>query len=482
MKIVFVQDNALNESLALTELSGYLKSRGHQTDLFLGDEEKNLIAQVCGANPDVVIMPCSVLGEAWCFETYRQLKAALPPRVKILVGGTYPTFYPEMIETSGVEILWRGEAELAVEEFLDKLGRGEDYTGVANFSFNLGGRFVHNPVRPLIQDLSILPRPDRELYYKYGFIRDFKWKKFSSGRGCVHRCSYCYNQGIAGLYGGKGQFVRRKSPEAVVDEVAHIQRNHPISIAHFSDDLFTVDLAWLEAFTTLYKRTLTLPFSLNTSAEQLTRDKVRMLKDAGATAIAIGVETGNEALRKRILNKHLSNELLRTKARLVKDAGLKLVTFNMLAFPGETIEDAISTLTFNEEIGADYIRMGFAVPIPHTEMADNALKDGLLDPARAHASLAGGRPWDLREPVYAVEDRERFIKLYYLSKFYAVAKPSLYLKYLDRLPLTGLLNVLELLTSYNEKQIYGLEVLGGLRYYRHSGPPNKRTTNYVSLI
>ena len=46
MRILFLQDNGINESLALTELSAYLKSAGHTTELFLEREEKISLAKL----------------------------------------------------------------------------------------------------------------------------------------------------------------------------------------------------------------------------------------------------------------------------------------------------------------------------------------------------------------------------------------------------------------------------------------------------
>ncbi len=150
--------------------------------------------------------------------------------------------------------------------------------------------------------------------------------------------------------------------------------------------------------------------------------------------------------------------------------------------PGETYEDACSTLRLNEEIGADYIRMGFATPIPNTTMATTAIADGLLDAARAADSGEPAGPFALRRPVFGVAEPERLTKLYYLSKLYSVVKVSPLIPHLDKIPLSRLLTVLELMSPYNEKQIFHLGILNGLRYFRHTGAPHKRTTNYVSII
>ncbi len=480
-KILFLQDNAINESLALTELSAYLKINRHKTDLLIEKEETDLYRSIREIAPDIIVIPFSLGAERWFFSFYEKLQKHFSDTT-IIVGGTAPSFYPELVqEEHGINIILRGEAELAMLEFIEKFEAGEDVTSVDNFSFNLNGKIIHNPIRPAIKDLSIIPMPDREIYYKYKFIKDFSWKKFSTGRGCVNNCSYCYNQSFKNIY-EKSRFVRRKTPEQVVKEVKHIFDNYHISIAHFSDDLFTADKLWLKKFSRLYRKELDLPFSINTCADKIDYDIVRMLKEAGISMIAMGVETGNEELRKKILNKNLSNELIKNRAKIIKDAGITLVTFNMLGFPGETIHDALSTLKFNKEIGADYIRMGFAQPLSKTEMTSYATQNGYLDINWNRKNTYEKKIFQLSQPIFRVDDLKKFIGVYYASKLYDYFSFDTLVKFVDKVPLNPFFKLFELLTANNEKKIFRLELINGFRYFYHVGPPNNRTTNYVSII
>ena len=65
MRVVFLQDTAVNESLALTELSAVLKAAGHTTRLYLGDEEPDLDALLREYAPELAIIPCHVTVRAF---------------------------------------------------------------------------------------------------------------------------------------------------------------------------------------------------------------------------------------------------------------------------------------------------------------------------------------------------------------------------------------------------------------------------------
>ncbi len=139
MKLLFVQDNAINESLAITELSAYLEVRGVETYLLIDREERDLIGAARALAPDIVVIPCEIMGEAWCFEMIARLRLGLGSDLHVVVGGTYPTFFPDVVQRSDVPVILRGEAEEAMAEYVGLLQAGKDVTGTRNFSFNLGG-------------------------------------------------------------------------------------------------------------------------------------------------------------------------------------------------------------------------------------------------------------------------------------------------------------------------------------------------------
>jgi len=70
-------------------------------------------------------------------------------------------------------------------------------------------------------------------------------------------------------------------------------------------------MQWLEQFSKLYKRRVNLPFSCDERVELLTDDRVKLLKEANCKQVYLGVESGDEELRKLVLERTMSNELLR---------------------------------------------------------------------------------------------------------------------------------------------------------------------------
>ncbi|MFH1465418.1 MAG: radical SAM protein [Pseudomonadota bacterium] len=480
MRILFVQDNGLNESLALTEASALLGARGHGCRLTLTHEEPDLEDTLRRERPDVVVIPGSILARGWALGTARRIAALGGPPV--VLCGTLPTFAPEVTLDPAVWASVVGEADHALLEVVEALGASRDPAGLPNVRVARDGAVHGSGLRPMIADLDALPLPDRALYFRYPFLREFPWKKFTAGRGCVHHCSYCYQPGLRRMYRGEANYVRLKSPARVVQEVLDVRARAALGHVHFSDDLFTIDADWVHAVSGRLGAEVGLPFTCNTSAELVTAEVARDLARGGCVAVAIGVESGDERLRcETILHKNITDEMIRAAAAHIREAGLRLVTFNMIGAPGETLAQSLATLRFNRELGADHVRINFAYPIPGTPMFERAVALGVLDPELAAAMATETHTFE-PGPILAhphAKALRRLLRLYPLLLHMPAGDrmaPSLL-----RLPSGPLAPLLRLHGPLLEQRIFRLPWWQGLRYYRHVGPPERRTTNFTSL-
>lgn len=479
ISVLFLQDNAINESLALCDLAGVLREDGHAPLLLLEDEEPDLEAAIARANPALVVVPSGVGGHEVARRLARRAKAAAPHST-VLLGGTHATFAPDEAHQPGVDGVVLGEAERPVQAIARHLAAGTDWRLTGSLATVIDGRLVENDLLAPISDLDSLPFPHRELYYRYPFIRRFGWKKFNTSRGCVHSCQFCWNPSLRRLMPEGVTFTRRKSPERAVQEVAHLRARHPLTSVHFADDLFTVGLHWLEQFAPLWRDQVDLPFTCSSSIELVTPRAVSALAAAGCRGVAIGLETANERIRSQILRKTVTNDDVRAAAALIKDAGLELTTYNMLACPGETLDDAWATVRLNQEIGADFTRVTLAMPIPHTDFEREALAAGHLDPADLDRRVTQLNRGDV---AFRVPDARAFSNLFYLFRV-AVHHPRLLpaIQRAVQLPLGPATAPFRLAMALEERRINRLGWIDGARYFRHVGDPRKRTTNYVTLM
>lgn len=475
--MLVLQDNGINESLAMADVAGVLRASGHRVHLLLGDEERGIGLQIRAFDPDLVLIPCPVAGHERALLDARRARRAAP-RSLVLLLGTYATLDPERVLTSDVDAVCIGEAEEALATLAHRLSRGEPWHDVPNLVRRVGGQVLRNPLAPAVA-LDALPPPDRGLYFRYPFLAALPWKKFATGRGCIHTCTFCWNTQVKAMYRGRGAFVRRKTPQRVVEEILDVQARGPLRRVHFSDDLFTVHPGWLAEFAPLYRARVGLPFTCNSSAPLLTKEVVSLLSQAGCLGVAFGIETGNEALRAKVLGKPISNDEIRRTATLLHDAGLAVTTFNMVGSPGETADDVLDTIELNQEIRADHLRVNLAIPLPHTGFEATAYAWG----SRAEGPLA----FEVKSLTDATLPGAH-PEAHDLVNLYLLFRPAVHGRWgrrTTRLLASGpdlrRLRFLQLWGLWEEKQITGLSWWEGARFHRHVGDPRKRTANYVTL-
>ncbi len=330
------------------------------------------------------------------------------------------------------------------------------------------------------------PTALKDLYYeRYPFMRQFPFKRFLSSRGCHHRCQYCYISKLNKVQPRRkgGKWTRRKDPETAVEEVAREKALGPLSHVHFSDDLFTNDVDWLEAWAPLYRRRVGVPFTCNTSAELIDDRVAAALKEAGCYSIGFAVETASNRLRNKVLRKGVLTEHLRTGAEHLRRHGVTLATFNMIALPGETPDEALETARLNAELGSKFVRLNYAFPMPGTGMCEYAMEHGYL-PKDWQARFASPDFRYRPGPQFATPHRREFENLMVLFR---VAAADARLVPVVRRALSAptprpVHKLLTLQGAWNDKRNFRIPVAAGLRFFARVGRPELRATNFPALI
>jgi len=461
MRVLFLQNNGINESLALCEASALLRRAGHETRILLDREEPRIEREVRRYQPGLVVLSTGLGLLDWPFDMARRVRTWVP--APIFAGGTAPTLQADCFARPPMDGALIGEADETLVALVGAIEAGRALDEVAGLALWRDDRVRWTPTRALLEDLDSLPLPDRQIYYRYPFIRRLPVKRFVTGRGCAHRCTFCTNEALRALYAGHGKLLRRKSPTRVVEEILAVRAIAPLTLVHFSDDLFVTRGDWLEEFCAIYPRRVGLPFTCNSSVQLLPPQRVPLLAAAGCVGVAVGVETGSEELRQTLLGKRTTNEQIERLGRAVKAQGMRLATFNMLAIPGSSLQDDLSTLAFNLRLRADLVRVNRAMPTPGT----------------AFAALEGWPPGGLRQPPLD-PPRARLLAIFRAAQRLGIPMPVV--RELIRLPQGPLASLLMLASPLAEQRYYGLGLLDGLRYWLHTGDPAARTSNSHHIL
>ena len=376
-KILFLQ-NLPFEYMGPMYLSAVLKEHGHQCSLIVASENKNYFAKIREINPDFIGFSTMTGPHNWVVKTATEIKKYFDKPV--ILGGTHPTFFPEIIYESSVDIICLGEGEETILELAEKYDKNEDIFHIKNLWIKKNGRIFKNELRPLVEDLDQLPFPDRTLYDDCKILRSVPAMKFLTGRGCPYRCSFCFNHKFNELYRGLGRIVRKRGIDNLIAEIKETKEEYDLKLIRFPDDTFTGNKQWLIEFLGRYKEKINLPFTGLARANELDEESVIGLKNSGCLNIYIGVETGNENLRNKILKKKLTNKQIINATGSLREYNVRFGTYNMFGLPGETLDLAFETIKFNHLLKPDYTINNIFQPYPKTELANVAAEQGLLNP------------------------------------------------------------------------------------------------------
>ena len=383
----------VNHGVAI--ISSILKRKGCQVDMLFICEDLDypfdlatMREDVLKLNPDLIALSFLEPQIKYVEEFCRDLKHYFSGLV--VCGGAGPTMVADrVLAIDGVDIVCVGEGEEAISELMDAVQCDTDYRTIQNLWIKEpDGSITKNQLRPFI-DLRTLPPEDYELFdldkilplkgYQLGVLL---------GRGCLHKCSYCINDGYLRLYEDRGsekpetrkRYVRVKDVSTAIKEIKDAIRKHPqITKIAFGDDnvLFYGEAGKL--FFERYKEEIGLPFRCNGSPALFTPSKGLFLKETGCVDIGFGLESGSERIKKELLQRPMSNSSVIDAFRATKDLDLMTNSFNMIGLPTETKEEVFATLSLNAMIMPDCIKMMTFYPFESTPIYDLCQKMKILD-------------------------------------------------------------------------------------------------------
>jgi radical SAM superfamily enzyme YgiQ (UPF0313 family) len=292
-----------------------------------------------------------------------------------VIGGVHPTLNPEeMLREDVVDIVCVGEGDGALVELCDVLEQGKDPEGIRNLYLKANGNIHRNPLRHF-QDLDLLPPPDWSIFDTRHLFRPFdgriyKGSFITTSRGCPSGCTYCVNKALRKICHGCGRYYRRQSPEKTIHDIQTFKEKCEATWFKFADDTFLLhDKEELEALRDGLKPH-SISFGCSVQPLTIDKEKVALTKEMGCVAMTVGIESGNEKIRKTVLNRKISNQRLERGIRTIIDAGIRVSTFNMIGLPGETRENVFETIRFNKKLGIKAANVYIVYPFPGTEIAN----------------------------------------------------------------------------------------------------------------
>lgn len=292
----------------------------------------------------------------------------------VIAGGVHPTIDPEdALQFEAIDGICIGEGERFIVELCRRISQGIEINDLENFGYRTGSGIKINPIGKFV-DLNELPIPDWEIFDKRHLFRPFMGKIYNGGfyvmsRGCPFSCTYCVNYSLRNRMKGCGAYFRFQSPAKTISDLTFLKEKLNVTWLKFADDsIMGFNDEYLRE---LHKglKPLDIMFGCSVRPETTTPDKVSLLKEMGCVAMSVGVESGNEELRRSVLNRRMTNDDITTAIKIITEHGIRVSTFNMIGLPGEGREDIFKTIQLNREMNVEACNTYIVYPYPGTALA-----------------------------------------------------------------------------------------------------------------
>jgi radical SAM superfamily enzyme YgiQ (UPF0313 family) len=293
-------------------------------------------------NPKGIGISCTAISQAEEVLNLCDLIKAYDPNIFTFLGGYFPTLYYEEIfsRTSAVDLIVRGEGEMAALKIAAILYRGENpiNQNIPGSAWKKDGK-IHLTEKGKPFDLS------RKALLNTGVLQHlgrYDILPYAFSRGCPYKCNFCMEDSM--------RSIRREVP----DDIIHLDLENLLKQTH-AHTLLVSDALFKSFHILPLLRSKGLKVNFETRCDVLDPSIISEIADA-CGVLALGFESASYHTLKRMnkvkdryhYEKYISNTLA-----IFKEAAshkIPLMVFMIAGYPGDTEEDLKESLLFAQHL------------------------------------------------------------------------------------------------------------------------------------
>ena len=303
--------------------------------------------EIAELKPDIV-------GISSLFTPYYREALEVAARVKkcsravVVVGGAHASAAPEsLLNSPHVDYVIRGEGERPFVEFVRALQQRLPVDGIASLAYRRNGEMILNP---LADNYAIddLPLPDLSDFDPPTYTLAGKPMTFMiTSRSCPHRCSFC------SVHTTFGTDYRRRALDNVLEEI-ELRFRQGYRVIDFEDDNLTF---YKQTFKELCRRLIArfprreMEFVAMNGISYLSLDDelLELMYRAGFSHLNLALVSSDKTVRETTKRPHTLEAYIKVVSQAHR-LGLKIVSYQILGLPNETLDSMIQTLAFNSRL------------------------------------------------------------------------------------------------------------------------------------
>lgn len=410
-------DETSEPPLGIMYIASYLERHGVSVRLFDPTTQRmslvNLLKKIEDESPLIVGLSALTSSLQSAVQLAAEIRKINDLNITIGIGGPHVNADPDFIYRFPIfdfEVV--GEGEKTMLKIINKIKSGERVSGIY-----FGEQ---------IENLDELPYPSRKQLNIHLYHPLEPCAVMIVSRGCPFSCLFCSIPGF-------NRKVRYRSAKNILDEMENIYEECEGNYS-FVDDCFTLNRErTLDFCNEILFRKLKVNWVAMTRADRVDEELIKKLAKAGCAELFFGVESGNERIRKKILNKIITDKQIFNAIKLCRRYGIQASIFLMLGFPEETKKEIEDTVNFGVWSRADTMGIHLTVPLPGSSLFKQAVEEELIgkDIIDKYAKRELGDGFRGVWPVYVpkgsskgelVNAKKRAYRRFYLNPFWLLRR------------------------------------------------------------
>ena len=332
------------------------------------------------------------------------LKKQYPESVVCFVGSHVSALPKEVLALDCVDFILLNEGVYALHNVLQTDLKGS-FAKIKGIGYkNAGNLILNEPERVVPQDRmdidlpgyawDLLPYRDKplDLYRAHFWHAGFDHGKSSpfaalyTSLGCQFRCSFCMINilnrvdNTDGVSAGNSPGMRFWSPGFILGEFEKLAQMG-VETIRISDEMFFLNKRYFEPLLKgIIERGIQARMWAYSRVDTVQDRYLDLFKKAGVGWLALGIEAGNQMVRKEVSKGSFKDLNIREVVRNVRGHDINVIANYIFGLPDDSISTMQETLNLALELRTEYANMYPCQALPGSDLYSQAKRDGVALP------------------------------------------------------------------------------------------------------
>ncbi|MFA4833328.1 MAG: radical SAM protein [Patescibacteria group bacterium] len=452
MKIVLINPPALSEKeelplsqpLGLASIAAVLREKGHPVSVIdsvaLGREKARAliindntyyrvgldyeeIAKLVEPDTELIGLTAPFTHHSHVVKPLIKVLRKHHKNIPIMLGGVYPSTIPWHASQTGAHYIAIGEGEPIITAFANGVDIGKiDGLYRSEYFYGADSESIPDYTIGVVDDLNSLPFPARDLlpfdlYLKSKGSGRGKGKfgiSIHTSRGCPFACAFCSVHSVF------KRGYRARSVEKIWEEMQEIINRYNIFHFEFEDDNLTLIreravglFSKIADWNNTHDKKITFATPNGVRIDTLDKDLIFLMREAGCERLSLALEHGDQEMLD-LMNKKLNLEKVREVVANCQKAGIKLVIYLIVGFPGETLARWKKGIKFAKKLKRINGNLSFSLhaakALPGTQLYNFCKNHNYLAGPNPNEMVLIGNIPNISTPDFSVEDIIKRVK------------------------------------------------------------------------